>query len=56
MEKTFALSEIDQIAEAVRARIKGQPRIAVILGSGLGSLAEAVEGSTVIPLSPYCSR
>ena len=49
MEKFFTLAEIDQIAESIRARLHSQPRIALILGSGLGGLADAVENATVIP-------
>lgn len=37
-------------AEAIRARLDGrQPRLAVILGSGLGDLADRVEDAAVIP-------
>jgi purine-nucleoside phosphorylase len=49
MDKFISLAEIDQIAQVARKRIPGQPRIALILGSGLGSLAEAVQDSVVIP-------
>ncbi|MBU0512154.1 MAG: purine-nucleoside phosphorylase [Chloroflexi bacterium] len=49
MEKYFTLEEIDHVAQAVRDRIACQPQAAMILGSGLGSLAEAVENPTVIP-------
>ena len=49
MDKFITLAEIDQIAQAVRQRISSQPRIALILGSGLGSLAEAVDDPAIIP-------
>jgi purine-nucleoside phosphorylase len=49
MDNFISLDEIDQIAETVRARITGEPRIALILGSGLGSLAEEVKNPTIIP-------
>lgn len=49
MDTFITLVEIDQIAAAVRQRIDGQPKIALILGSGLGALAEAVENPTIIP-------
>jgi purine-nucleoside phosphorylase len=49
MDKFITLAEIDEIAAVVRGRINSQPRIALILGSGLGALAEAVENPTVIP-------
>lgn len=49
MAKTYALKEIDKIAEEIRSRISIQPKIAMILGSGLGPLSEAVQNPTVIP-------
>lgn len=49
MDKFITLAEIDEIAEAVRERIDLQPKIALILGSGLGALAEAIENPTIIP-------
>jgi purine-nucleoside phosphorylase len=49
MDKFITLAEIDEIAEVVSKRIKSQPKIALILGSGLGTLAESVENPTVIP-------
>ena len=49
MDLFITLAEIDKIAEVVRQRIKGNPKIALILGSGLGALAEAVEDPTIIP-------
>jgi purine-nucleoside phosphorylase len=49
MDKYFSLEEIDQVTDVIRGRISSQPRVAMILGSGLGSLAEAVENPTIIP-------
>jgi len=49
MEKIFTLEEIDHVAQIVSNRISCKPRVAMILGSGLGSLAESVEEPTVIP-------
>ncbi len=49
MDTFITLAEIDEIAEVVRQRIDGQPKIALILGSGLGALAEAVKNPTIIP-------
>ena len=40
---------IDQAAAAVRARSNTRPRIGLILGSGLGGLADAVDQSEVLP-------
>jgi purine-nucleoside phosphorylase len=49
MGKYFTLAEIDTLAQIVRDRIPDQPTVAMILGSGLGSLAEAVEEPSIIP-------
>lgn len=43
MKDYFTLEEIDQVAEEVRSRTAHQPRIGLILGSGLGELAQSVE-------------
>ncbi len=45
----FTLADIDAVAAAVRERTTFAPRIALILGSGLGPLAEAVAAEAVIP-------
>jgi len=49
MDKFITLAEIDQVAQSIREKIETQPHIALILGSGLGKLAEAVEDPTIIP-------
>jgi purine-nucleoside phosphorylase len=43
MSEFFTLEDIDRIAGSVRERVKIQPHTGIILGSGLGSLAESVE-------------
>ncbi len=50
MSNFLTVSDIDRTAQALRARIKSTPRIGIILGSGLGPLAEAVQDPTVIEL------
>lgn len=40
---------VQEAAEYVRARIGETPRIGLILGSGLGGIAEVIEGKHVIP-------
>ena len=45
------LEIIDRIAGIVRSKTKYQPRIGLILGTGLGGLAEAVQQPTIIPYS-----
>jgi purine-nucleoside phosphorylase len=49
MSDAISLAQIDQIAQAIRSRLPFQPRVAVILGSGLGTLAEAVDDPINIP-------
>ncbi len=49
MPETFTIEQIDDIAGRIRERLKNQPRLAIILGSGLGSLADAVESPVSIP-------
>ena len=45
------LEMIDRVAGVVRSKIKYQPRIGVVLGTGLGELAEAVENPVSVPYS-----
>jgi purine-nucleoside phosphorylase len=47
----ITMEQIDQAAEAVRSRLTHQPRVGLILGSGLGELAEEVEQAQRIPYS-----
>ena len=49
MSDTITLQEIDAAAACVRGRISIQPQIALILGSGLGPLADEVESPAIIP-------
>ena len=51
----FTLEDIDEVVAAVRRRTDFQPRIGIILGSGLGALADAVEAQALIPYQelPY---
>lgn len=51
-------SEYQQAAEYIRSRIDTVPQIAVILGSGLGKLAETVKDAVRIPYGeiPHFSR
>ena len=43
------LDQIHEAAHAVRARTKVEPRVGIILGTGLGDLADALEGRTMVP-------
>jgi purine-nucleoside phosphorylase len=49
MNDFIELNQIEAASQVVRGRIATQPRIGMILGSGLGKLAEAVEDGVVIP-------
>jgi len=51
MQDSFTLAEIDQAADFLRTRLSAIPRIGLILGTGLGSLAEEVENPLVLPYS-----
>lgn len=48
-EPFITLKQIDEVADAIRKRTKQKPVVGLILGSGLGGLADAVEGADVIP-------
>lgn len=49
MNTYVTLEQIDQAADAIRARIASRPRVGIILGSGLNDLAESVQKADVIP-------
>lgn len=49
MGEYVTLTQIDEIANTIRSRISDQPRVGLILGSGLGSLASNVERASVLP-------
>src|SRR5262249_20374489 len=46
---TELYDQIQEAAAAVRARWAGRPRVGIILGTGLGGLAEEVEADAAIP-------
>jgi purine-nucleoside phosphorylase len=49
MDDFISLQQIDQAAHAVREKSEQLPRIGIILGSGLGPLADGVERAVTIP-------
>ena len=49
MTPYMTLEQIDQAADAVRSRTSHQPRIGIILGSGLNNLADSVQKADIIP-------
>ena len=48
MNKHLSIQQIDTLAQRIRSRLTCQPKIGLILGSGLGSLAESVEQAVII--------
>ena len=55
MSEFITLPEIDAVADSIRPRLPFQPRVGIILGSGLGDLADAVVDPTVIPYGEISS-
>lgn len=51
MTTHFTLRQFDEVADAVRARTALRPRIAMILGSGLSAIADAVQSPAYIPFN-----
>ncbi len=49
MSLMVTLDQINEVTEAIRSRINIKPRVGLILGSGLNSLAESVENAEIIP-------
>ncbi len=49
MGEFLTIREIDQAVHAIRARIKIRPEVGMILGSGLGPMAETIEDAVIIP-------
>lgn len=49
MNEFVTLEQIDRAVEAVRARTSHHPRIGIVLGSGLNSLADSVQKADAIP-------
>ncbi|MGB8213460.1 MAG: purine-nucleoside phosphorylase [Anaerolineales bacterium] len=47
----ITLEAIDRVAGVIRSKIKIQPRIGLILGTGLGGLAETLQQPVIIPYS-----
>ncbi len=51
MDTYVTLQQIDEAADAIRSRTSYKPRIGLILGSGLNSLADSVQKGDHIPYS-----
>ena len=50
MKKTEILEKIDKIVAEIEKQITIQPKIAMILGSGLGELSELLSNPVMIPI------
>lgn len=48
---TFTSTDIDRAADIIRSRTTQQPKIGLVLGSGLGALADELDDRTVIPVA-----
>jgi len=55
MQTYLRLEQIDETVQAIRSRTSYQPRVAIILGSGLNALAESVLKADIVPFGelPY---
>jgi purine-nucleoside phosphorylase len=51
MSEFITLEQMDEAAQAIRERVSLLPKVGIILGSGLGPLADAIEDAVVIPAS-----
>jgi purine-nucleoside phosphorylase len=51
MTTFVTLQQIDEAADTIRKKITTRPRVGMILGSGLNSLADSVQNAVVIPYS-----
>ena len=49
MDHYLTYEQISQSAETVRSKIDSQPEVGIILGSGLGGLAESVKNARIVP-------
>jgi purine-nucleoside phosphorylase len=49
MNEFVTLAEINEAADFIRGRSKVRPEVGIVLGSGLGGVAEAVQDADIIP-------
>ena len=49
MDDYLTIDQINEVVGVIRKEVTNQPRVGIILGSGLGGLAAAVEQATLIP-------
>ncbi len=55
MKEYFTLAEIEEVTEVIKKSTTYQPKVGLILGSGLGDLAKSIENPDFIPYNdiPY---
>jgi purine-nucleoside phosphorylase len=51
MSEFLTMTQIDDVVAALKPRLTSRPKVALILGSGLGPWAESIEGAVTIPYS-----
>ncbi len=51
MTDYYTLTQIDDLSTSIRERISVNPKVGIILGSGLGELAKSIESAIRIPYS-----
>jgi purine-nucleoside phosphorylase len=51
MTTHFTIDQFDETAKAVRARTRRSPRVGMILGSGLNSVADSIKDPDIIPFA-----
>lgn len=51
MDSFVTIKEIDLAVQTLRERITVTPKVGLVLGSGLGGLADAVENAVIVPFS-----
>ncbi|MBA2448659.1 MAG: purine-nucleoside phosphorylase, partial [Chloroflexi bacterium] len=49
MSGSSLADRVREAASSVRGRVRVAPRVGIVLGSGLGRLADAVEDAVVVP-------
>jgi purine-nucleoside phosphorylase len=49
MKTKYTIEDMDRIADEIRSRISIQPKIGMILGSGLGALSDSIDDPVIIP-------
>lgn len=51
MDSFVTMAEINLAANYIKGKIQGHPKVGLVLGSGLGDLADEVKNATIIPFN-----